>query len=122
MEMKSKIKALRRRDIVLVSFPFTDLSSAKVRPAVIITVDPQQDDVVIAFISSVTTAPLGTFDFALFDQDPDFSLTGLKKASVFKMNKLLTISSILILRRLGHTSPSLQIKLDALLKKALGLS
>jgi len=43
---------LRRGDVVLVPFPFTDLSTDKMRPAVIVSADPQETDVTIAFISS----------------------------------------------------------------------
>lgn len=119
--MTSKHSSLKRGDIVLVSFPFTDLSSTKVRPAVVVSADPQQDDAVIAFISSVTENTR-THDILLKDKDIDFAATGLKKTSVFKMDKLLTIASILILRRLGHVSLSLQRRLDNALKTALGLS
>jgi len=38
---------------VLVPFPFTDLTAEKLRPAVIVSPDPQELDVVIAFISSI---------------------------------------------------------------------
>jgi len=117
----SKKSPLKRGDIVLVSFPFTDLSSLKVRPALIISNDPQQNDIILAFISSVTDNPQ-TFDIVLKNLDPDFLTTGLKKTSVFKMDKILTVASILIIRRLGCINPSFQIKIDSALKSALSLS
>jgi len=43
---------LKRGDVVLVPFPFTSLKDLKVRPGVIISPDPQQIDILIAFISS----------------------------------------------------------------------
>ena len=113
---------LKRGDIVLVSFPFTDLTSSKVRPAVIISADPQGDDIVIAFISSVTSKPLAKTEFSLTSKNSGFSSTGLKKDSVFKMGKLLTVSSVLVLRRLGRITPAIHKELDNLLKKALGLA
>lgn len=113
---------LKRGDIVLVPFPFTDLTSSKVRPALIVSANPQADDVIITFISSAVTKELGKTDFLLTANNPNFSPTGLKRDSVFKMGKLLTISSFLILRRLGRTTPTLQRELDKLLKKALNLT
>ena len=112
---------LKRGDIILVPFPFTDLTSSKVRPAVIVSTDPQTDDIIIAFISSVVSNSLANTDFLLTTANPDFTKTGLKKDSVFKMGKLLTISSALILRRLGRITPILEKELNSLLKKALNL-
>jgi len=113
---------LKRGDIVLVPFPFTDLTTEKLRPAVIISTEPQESDIVIAFISSIVpSGELPMADFPLAPNRPDFSQTGLKKASVFKMNKLLTIERTKIIRRLGKVSPGIQKELDRRLKEALGL-
>jgi mRNA interferase MazF len=49
---------LRRGDIVLVPFPFTDLTGQKVRPALVISPDPPGEDVMVAFISSVVPPTL----------------------------------------------------------------
>jgi len=81
---------LKRGDIILVAFPFTDLTSSKVRPAIIISPNPQGDDVIIAFISSVVSKSLADTEFLLISNHPHFAATGLKKDSVFKMGKLLT--------------------------------
>ncbi len=122
MGKKSSCMLLNRGDIVLVPFPFTDLTSSKVRPAVIVSANPQGEDVIIGFISSVVPKVLGKAEFLLTSDHPDFAPTGLKRNSVFKMSKLLTISVVLILRRLGKLSPALQKELDVLLKRALGIS
>ena len=98
---------LKRGDVVLVPFPFTDLSKEKVRPAVVISVK-NDVDVTVVFISSVIPQELTEIDFALSDSHPDFSMTGLKKASVFKMNKVLTLKRSKILRQLGKVSSTIQ--------------
>jgi mRNA interferase MazF len=114
--------ALKRGNIVLVPFPFTDLSSRKVRPAVIISPDPQGEDILLAFISSSPSDKLAATDFLLESKHPDFSKTGLKRTSVFKLNKLLTLHHSVILRRLGSVSKYLQNGLDKRLAKAVGLA
>jgi mRNA interferase MazF len=112
---------LQRGDIVLVPFPFTDLSGQKVRPALIISPDPVGNDILLAFISSVIpTAPQAT-DYILDTTHPAFPQTGLKAVSVFRMSKLAILHRSLILRRLGSTMPDLQKALDTCLKQAVGL-
>ena len=113
---------LKRGDIVLVPFPFTNLTTEKLRPAVIVSAEPRESDIVIAFISSVVlSGELPVADFLLGSNHPDFPQTGLKKASVFKMKKLLTIERTKIVRRLGKVSPGIQKELDRRLREALSL-
>ena len=112
---------LHRGDIVLGPFPFTDLSAKKVRPALIVSPDPQQEDVVLVFISSVLPSHLSRFDYRLGDYHPDYSNTGLKVESVFKTNKILTLSRSQILRYLGHLTSPLQAEIDRRLLMAIGL-
>ena len=114
--------ALARGDIVLVPFPFTDLTARKVRPGVIVSPDPQDVDVVVVFISSVSLPALALTDWVLPSSHPDFVLTGLKTTSVFRMGKLLTLHRSLILRKLGRVSPPIQRELDAKLRHAVGLA
>jgi len=115
-------KLLRRGDIVLVPFPFTDQTATKVRPALIVSADPQAEDLIVAFISSVIgKAESEKSNFILTPGNPDFASTGLHQASVFRMSKLLTIKRTLILRRLGKVTPELQAQLDQCIKIALAL-
>jgi len=111
---------INRGDIVLVPFPFSDLSGAKVRPAVVVSAR-NDFDVTVAFISSTVPLHLHAPDFKLARSNPDFPSTGLKKTSVFRMGKLVTLHRATILRRLGTVSLSLQKELDARLKSALGV-
>ena len=125
MERQSKNSpqaVLKRGDVVLVPFPFTNLTTEKLRPAVIVSVDPQRIDVIIAFISSVVSPgePSET-DYVLHQDELDFVRTGLKKTSTFRMRKLMTIERSRIIRRLGRVSPAIQKELDIRLGQALGL-
>ena len=111
---------LSRGDVVLVPFPFTDLSGRKLRPALVLNV--VGEDVLVAFISSVVpvSTPAPT-DFVLEASHPDFPKTGLKSAAIFKLAKLVCLHQSLILRKLGQVSPAIQRELDARLARAVGL-
>lgn len=85
---------LKRGDIVLVPFTFTDLSEKKVRPAVVISAK-NDVDVSVAFISSIIPEEPTEVDFVLQEAHPDFSMTGFKKSSLFKMNKVSIFFSLI---------------------------
>ena len=93
--------------VVLVPFPFDDLSGTKVRPAVCLTepVGPHHH-VVVAFITSrVQTTTLDT-DVSVQPRDPDFVKTGLRVPSTICLHRLMTIASSTVLRELGALSDS----------------
>jgi len=81
--------------IVLIPFPFTDLTAAKLRPALVLF--EGERDVVVAFISSkVPQSPTPT-SIVVNEEHPEFKLTGLKGASVIGLDKVATISKDLII-------------------------
>jgi mRNA interferase MazF len=84
-------RPLHQGDVVLVPFPFADLTGQKLRPAVIISADPQGPDLTLAFITSVLTnrSPRGA-EVALSRSDPEFGVTGLKGDSLIRLDKLVT--------------------------------
>lgn len=106
--------------IILVRFPFTDYTSTKLRPALIISTN-NQSDVCVAFISSVIPFPLEESDYFLSKDNPNFSLTGLRKESVFKMRKIATIDSNLVVGKLGILSGGLLQIMNQKLRAGLGL-
>lgn len=92
-----------RNKVVLVPFPFDDLSAGKVRPAVCLT-NPvgSHDHVILAFITSKIPDDLLPSDLVLHSNSPDFDQTGLKVSSTLRLHRLLTVSSGLLQRELGR--------------------
>ena len=113
---------LRRGDVVLVPFPFTDLTGQKVRPALVVSPDPQHDDLIVLFLSSVVPPHAQSTEWILMPNHPEFSATGLKLPSVFKAGKLLTLHRSLIHRRLGSIGRAIQAQVDARILRAVGLA
>lgn len=91
--------------IVLIPFPFTDLTSAKLRPALVLY--EGDSDVVVAFISSRLTGISANTSVLLLKHTEGFDLTGLKVDSVIRLDKVATISKKLILGELGEISGKL---------------
>ncbi|HMB93043.1 MAG TPA: type II toxin-antitoxin system PemK/MazF family toxin [Rhodothermales bacterium] len=95
--------------VVLIPFPFDDLSATKLRPAVCLTdsIGPFQH-LVLAFITSRMPSDLGKTDLILDSTAPDFKETGLKVTSVVRLHRLITVSASLIVRELGSLSSDQQ--------------
>lgn len=87
--------------IVLIPFPFTDLTSSKVRPALIISKENKKlEDVVVAFISS----KIVPHQLTINKDDKIFSESGLKISSTIRFDKIATLSKKIILGELGYIS------------------
>ncbi|KAF0108633.1 MAG: hypothetical protein FD146_519 [Anaerolineaceae bacterium] len=100
---------MTKHKVVLVPFPFDDLSSSKVRPAVCLT-DPigPHNHIILAFITSrVAENPLET-DLVIEKSDPGFSATGLRVSSTLQLHRLMTATKALLRRELGTLPPEIQ--------------
>jgi mRNA interferase MazF len=77
---------MTRFKIVLVPFPFDDLSTAKVRPAVCLT-DPigTHRHVILAFITSQVPPDILDSDVVLDSSQADFVTTGLLVSSTLRL-------------------------------------
>jgi len=89
-------------DIVIVSFPYTDLVSFKARPAVVVAqTKDNYDDVIVALISSVIPATLLPYQMVL---QPD-NINNLRAPSVIKLSRLATVEENKIVAVIGKLSP-----------------
>ena len=114
--------SVTKHKVVLVPFPFDDLSAAKVRPAVCLT-DPigQHRHTILAFISSRVPLDLQASDLVVDSSQADFALTGLRVSSTLRLHRLLTVSTSLIQRELGELSAAMQIEVAAKLQNLFRL-
>ena len=95
--------SFKQGDIVLVPFPFTDLSAIKQRPALVISPDRLNDarpDLVVVAITSQIPAMLGEDEVRLADSE--LAACGLPRPSVVKLGKIFTIHQGLIRKKLGR--------------------
>jgi mRNA interferase MazF len=84
-------------DVVVVPFPFSDLTQAKRRPALVIAV-LQGDDVILCQITSQTVADR----YAIAIGMDDFSTGSLNQVSNVRPNRLFTADRQIILYKVGQ--------------------
>lgn len=105
-------------DVILVPFPFTDQSTTKQRPAVVISsnrYNTERPDLILLAITSQVRASLA-FGEALV---ADWQTTGLIKPSVFKP-LITTIEQVLAIKRLGNLSTNDETALSTVIEKIVG--
>jgi mRNA interferase MazF len=112
---------LSRGDIVLTRFPFTDLTGALLRPALVVSPGQIGQDIVLVGISSVVRGTLAPIDCIVDRTHPEFALTGLRVTSVLRLHKLASVERSTIGCRLGRIGPQLQAEVDRHWRVVVGL-
>lgn len=88
-----------RGDVVVVPFPFSNLSAAKRRPALVVAT-LIGDDAILCQITSRSVAD----GYAIPIKDSDFASGGLRQDSNVRPNRLFTADCNLVLYRAGTLS------------------
>ena len=105
-----------KHDVILVRYPFSDLSSAKVRPAVLVSDPHPSDDLLITPLTSKTQSLLkGEFILT------EWSEAGLNVETAIKRG-VYTVHKRLVLKVIGHLSDQDVEQLEQSLRNWLGLS
>ncbi|MCO6436452.1 MAG: type II toxin-antitoxin system PemK/MazF family toxin [Phycisphaerae bacterium] len=105
--------------ILLVHYPFTDATAAKVRPALVVShADFNRGEDFVAVPISSRVWENDPFGFPIRNTDPFFPQTKLKFASTVKWSKPMTLSRVVIQSLLGTLPPG---QLGAVLRKIQSL-
>ncbi|MCA6381010.1 MAG: type II toxin-antitoxin system PemK/MazF family toxin [Cytophagales bacterium] len=88
---------MKKGDIILISFPFTDLTGSKLRPAIVLA--SSQLDVTVAFITTQLKWR-EEFDVLL---SPTVA-NGLKMDSMIRLSKIATLDVELVEGKLGNVT------------------
>lgn len=111
--------AYQRGDVVLIPFPFTDLSASKTCPAVVVSSSLYQEirsELLLAYVSSQIGKANEEIDHVL----ADWSSAGLLKPS-FVRPKIAAIEPSLIVHHTGRLSGADMVAVDDCLRRALSL-
>jgi mRNA interferase MazF len=84
-------------DVVVVPFPFSDLTQAKRRPALVVSV-LEGDDPILCQVTSQFVKD----SYAISIEGKDFEEGGLKQKSNVRPNRLFTADSHIVLYRIGN--------------------
>ena len=95
----------RQRDIVLIPIPFSDLTSIKRRPVLVLSNDQhnqRSEDVLVAAM----TSKLSRVPYSVRVRAADLSEGMLRKESLIRIDKIYTLSKAIIVKRFGRISQS----------------
>lgn len=109
----------QRGDIVLVPFPFTDLRSQKVRPAVVLSSSEyhaSEPDLILGAITTNLSTATAAVDYVL----REWQAANLRYPSAFKP-LLFTLEPALVIHRVGQLTTGDLAQVDTRLRRALAL-
>ena len=106
---------MAKGDIVLITFPFTDLSGSRLRPSIVLT--ETSSDLTVCFITTQIHWQELT-DVVLM---PTIT-NGLRQQSLIRTSKIATLDRTLVKGLLGRLSSTELVDLDSKLKILLQLS
>jgi mRNA interferase MazF len=116
---------VKRGDVVMVDWVYSDRTGSKKRPALVVQADAYNttlDDTILALISSSARRRVGAPTQLEIDiSTADGQQTGLSIDSVVQCENLVTVDRQLIYRIRGRLSAALMQKVDNCLKAALAL-
>ncbi len=78
-------------EIVHAAFPFTDLTTSKRRPCLVLARSDSPDDFVMAFITTSSASAPSAHSVAVDPSHPEWRRTGLKRPSLIRADKLTTL-------------------------------
>jgi mRNA interferase MazF len=116
---------MKRGDVIIVDFPFSDATGRKIRPALVVQADElnrRLSDTILALITSSRSRFTGAATQLAIDvSTSDGRRSGLRLSSVIQCENLVTIDKSFIIHAIGHLSDALMQQIDQCLKAALDI-
>ena len=116
---------MKRGDVVLMDYPFSDGTGHKVRPALVVLADAYLQKLSHTVVAPITSSPArfvgDPSQLVIEDNSPAALRAGLRLRSVIQCESLLTLRNSFVVRTLGSLPPAVMRQIDECLKSALGL-
>lgn len=97
---------MKQGDVVIMPFPFTDLTSKKIRPAVVISnerFNQKGRDIILIAISTKKGIPA----LSLPLRQPDLASGTLQKDCFVRMQNIFTLEKRLVIKTVAQVQPAL---------------
>lgn len=111
----------KQGDLILVPFPFTDLTGEKVRPALVISNKEIGNDITLCFVSSVVPKKILDSEVLIKEGGKNFKNSGLKVNSLIKVTKIATLERNVVLGKLGNLDNESLLKVKIIIGKYFGI-
>jgi mRNA interferase MazF len=116
---------VRRADVVLVDYLFSDRTGSKLRPCLVVQNDGDNlrldDTIVVAISSNTVRASNRATQVVITVANPEGRQTGLLFDSAIQCENIVTVDCQFVLRKVGSVSALIMADVDLALKVALEL-
>ena len=115
---------MKRGDIVLLDYPYADGSGSKVRPALVVQNDRDNQrftNTIVALITKNVSRVHEPTQLLIDVSTPEGRQSGLNQASAVTRGNLFTVAQTKVRRVIGSLSPSTMAQIDACLRASLDL-
>ena len=105
-------------DIVLIPIPFTDLSSQKRRPVIVISNDTYNRSTPDMVVVAMTSNPVLTaYSFTI--TSADLTRGSLNRPGTVRVDKLYTLEQTLVVKTFGHVNARTLSRVRAILRELI---
>ena len=112
---------LRQRDIVLIPVPFTDLSSKKKRPVIVLS-NSRHNETHDDFLGVAVTSNVQKRDYGLLVSQNDLEEGHLQVPSMILVNKIYALNQGIIVRKFGRVNKEIFSQLIGMIETLIHAS
>ena len=105
----------KQGEIVLIPIPFTDLSSQKRRPVVVVSNDAYNDKTSDIVVVAMTSNP-ASVDYSFMITTADLEKGTLNRSSKIRVDKIYTLSQSIIVKSFGQVNAAALERIRQMLK------
>lgn len=108
----------KQGDILLIPIPFSDLTSSKKRPVLVLSnndYNTKTEDIIVAAVTSNITSK----EYSIFISDEDMQEGNLHVNSCVRVDKIYTLSQSIVIKKFGAVKPEIINNVQEKLRKLI---